>query len=261
MFARALIVLLLVLNVGVALWWLARPGAPVATQPDSDAPAGVARLQLADAPTATPPVGAAAPVAAVPGNISDAPDAPDAAEAEVSAAAADPAPVPGAAIDPAAGAARCLAFGPFTSAAATGRARAVLGAVATQLQVREEAVASGTSRGWRVVMPPLADRAAAQAMATRLAAAGFNDHFLMSSGDDANGIALGRYGSEASARRHAAALLAAGFDSVQAQPLSASRNRAWIDVALAGPAGRDDALRVASGAPRVLPRDCTGGPG
>lgn len=44
MFARALLVLLLVLNVGVAAWWLARSPAP--RQPLPSPPEGVARLQL-----------------------------------------------------------------------------------------------------------------------------------------------------------------------------------------------------------------------
>lgn len=251
MFARALIVLLLVLNVGVALWWLARPEVPASAQPEPDTLVGVARLQLADASPASAPLNTTANLAAI---------GDDTALAAGAAGASAPTPDlsgdPGAASAPAARATRCLAFGPFTSAVATDRARQVLGPAATRLQVREEVVPSSSARGWRVVMPPLADRAAAQAMAARLAAAGFDDHFLMSTGDDANGIALGRYGSEASARRHADALRAAGFDRVEAQPLSATGSRAWIDVALAGAAGGDDALRVASGARRVLPRDC-----
>ena len=46
MLIRALIVLLVVLNLGAAAWWLTRPmPEPVAP---ADLPAGVARLQLVD---------------------------------------------------------------------------------------------------------------------------------------------------------------------------------------------------------------------
>jgi len=44
MFARALIVLLLVLNVGVAAWWATRPEPPIPA--DRVQPVGVPRLQL-----------------------------------------------------------------------------------------------------------------------------------------------------------------------------------------------------------------------
>ncbi|RRU15807.1 hypothetical protein EGJ34_08725 [Stenotrophomonas sp. 278] len=53
MLTRALIVVLAILNVGVALWWMLR-GEPVPTP--VEAPAGVARLQFLD----TPPAAAAA---------------------------------------------------------------------------------------------------------------------------------------------------------------------------------------------------------
>ena len=58
MLIRALIVLLIVLNLGAAAWWLGRP-AP-SPEPAPALPAGVARLQLVDepAPVATPAVAA-----------------------------------------------------------------------------------------------------------------------------------------------------------------------------------------------------------
>lgn len=54
MFSRALLVLLVVLNLGVAAWWLARPAA---TQPPLPAtPEGVPRLQLVGEPGQEAPV-------------------------------------------------------------------------------------------------------------------------------------------------------------------------------------------------------------
>ena len=78
-------------------------------------------------------------------------------------------------------------------------------------------------------LPALADREAANAMATRLTAAGFKDHYIMPAGD-AMDIALGRFGSETAAQRHQAALRAAGF-VVRAEPIGEPGDvRYWIDV-------------------------------
>ncbi|MGH8025474.1 MAG: SPOR domain-containing protein, partial [Pseudoxanthomonas sp.] len=75
MLIRALIVLLIVLNVGVAAWWISRPEALPPALPAQ--PAGVARLQLlsesgktaaalppAPAPAVPPPAAATPPTAA-----------------------------------------------------------------------------------------------------------------------------------------------------------------------------------------------------
>src|SRR5690606_27680106 len=103
---------------------------------------------------------------------------------------------------PAAGPGRCHRFGPFADAAVAQRAVAVLQPMVQGLAVRETRPAA---RGWDVRMAALPDRAAAEAMATRLVAAGFADHYLLPAADDGSvDIALGRFGSEESARRHRA---------------------------------------------------------
>ena len=53
MFARALIVLLLILNLGVALWWTTRDDA-VPAAPDVVLPPGSERLRLLQDATQTP---------------------------------------------------------------------------------------------------------------------------------------------------------------------------------------------------------------
>lgn len=99
MLIRALIVLLLVLNLGVALWWISRPSpTPPAVQTDSTP--GVARLQLLSETAAAPP----------------------------QAAAATAAPV----------VSQCLAFGPFDDASAAAQAQSRLRAQVVQLQPRRE---------------------------------------------------------------------------------------------------------------------------
>jgi hypothetical protein len=253
MLARALIVLLVVLNLGVAIWWVARgDGAP--TPAVEAQPAGVARLQLLReaAPAAAHSTTAPAP--------STAQATPDASASDAAAReAAGPAPAR-VTQDPATTAAtpapqHCYAIGPFADAAAGDAARRRLQPAATRLHVRTE-TATAPRRDWRVWLPPLADRAAAQAMAGRIAAAGFDDYFIVAAGDEANSIALGRYRSEESARRREAALRAGGFADVRAEPLGEEPppSKAWIDIAAAAPLAAD--TRAALGGAGVESIDC-----
>lgn len=242
MFARALIVLLLVLNVGVAAWWALRPvpqPAPI-VQPD-----GVARLQLLSevaprpaldtpAPAPSPDVSsgtdtaepaaepAATPADASPANDGDSakPSAPEAAVVAPSAAAT-PAP---------AGQSICFSFGPFASTDAAQTANARLLPL-----VRRAVVHTRTAspvRGWRVVMPPLPTPEAAKATAKRIADAGFSDYLVMHEGGDANGIALGRYSGEATARRRVQSLAKAGF-AARAEPVGGGSSTTWLNIVAA----------------------------
>ncbi|QCO67024.1 SPOR domain-containing protein [Luteimonas yindakuii] len=236
MFARATIVLLIALNLGVGLWWLLRPE-PMPTAPP-DQPVGVPRLRLLA--EATPQTRETAALAA---------DATPATDAPLVELAAD---------DPATGdapaAARpraCHRIGPFADDAALARARGVLAPDVRRLAVHVPRAGGG--RGWRVLLPAQVDRAAAQAVTGRLAAAGFNDHFILG-GSEANAIALGRFGSEDGARRHAAALQAAGFPA-QAEAIAAADARRWLDIEV--DTGFDaDAARRATGAAQATPLDC-----
>ena len=219
MILRALIVLLVVINLGVAAWWAARAPAPPA--PVAEAPAGVPRLQLLH----EVPRSAArrAPAAAVPAVVP-----------------AGTAPT------------QCFSFGPFPTPAALRRAHERVQPEALHARVRE--VASGQPSGWRVFAPPLPSREEAQALAGRMTAAGIDDLLVMSDGSDANAIALGRYRNEDAARRRQAALQAAGF-TAQVAPLGDVTTQGWIDVA-AGPAF--DSARVAQdiAAAQVQRMDC-----
>lgn len=263
MLARALVVLLLMLNFGVATWWMLRPD-PLPPSPYR-VPDGVERLRLPgegevggapDAPRAVP---AEAPATAMPPPVVEGgEDDPDvvtpAAIAQTPGADAETAPAmiaDQAAASPAS-AMRCFSFGPYANAAAVAAARARLQPLGAQrISVRDELSAP---RGWRVVLPPQADRAAATALAARIGAAGFSDFLVVSSGEDANGIALGRYSGESAARRREAALRDAGFPA-QAQPIGDSTTRHWLDVA-AGSGFDAAAARAASGAAQANPLDC-----
>jgi len=235
MLLRATVVLLVILNFGVAVWWAVR-GAP------GDAAAlvdtGPATLQLAGESTPDEP---AAPTA-TPRDIVEPGEVPATEEAgnavaDVALRAADPA--------------RCVALGPFADAATRDAAAAQLAPAVVRIAARD---VGETPRGWRVWMAPLADRAAADAMVARLLAAGFNDYYVIADGAEANSIALGRFGSEASARARAQALRAAGFEA-DAAPLGSTLVRHWIDAMLAeGDTG--EAVRARVGAARADARDC-----
>jgi hypothetical protein len=212
MFLRALIVLLLVVNLGVAAWWATRDAPP--PPPGPSQPAGVPRLQL----------------------LREAPRrAPARAVADTSAAASM----------------QCLRFGPYASPAALRRAHARLQGRVPMLRARE--IASGTPEGWSVFMPPQPSVAAAEALVARMAAAGVEDLVVLREGAQANGVALGRYSSEASAQRRRDALATAGFQA-QLAPIGVDAT-GWIDV---GATASFDAARTAQeiGAATHAPIDC-----
>ena len=241
MLARALIVLLVVLNLGVAAWWMARDEAAPA-RAAVELPAGVARLQLlreagrvAPGPRPTPAPRMSPPPAVEPA--APAAEAPAAASAATTVVTAAP---------------HCYALGPFSDAGKIAAARRQLQSRVARLHVREQA--SGPRRDWRVWLPPQADRAAAQALVERIAAAGFADYYIVAAGEEANSISLGLYGSEASARRRETALREAGFASVRAEAVGeATPTTTWIDVASAAPLAAVDGQALGAG---VEPIDC-----
>lgn len=228
MLIRALIVLLIVLNAGVAAWWISRPEPLPPALPAQ--PAGVPRLQLLSesGKTAAPPL---TPVPSTP-------------------APSPPAAV--AAVEPAAPA-QCFSIGPFADRVAAGSAATRIGSQITRGNPRE--VPGKTAQGYNVVLPPQVDREAAQTLAQRIGAAGFDDYLVVNSGAQANGIALGRYRSREGAERRQAALRAAGFDA-QLQPIgNEGAAQWWLDVAAAAGATASG-LRSGAGAPQSRSLDC-----
>jgi cell division protein FtsN len=278
MLTRALIVVLAILNVGVALWWMLR-GEP-ATAPPAAPPTGVARLQLLDtptapAPTATAPAAASAAPAADTAALTDAtPEPPKPAVAttpEPVKPVAPPAPVPAptvAAVAPAVGRPtetppaptpaaplQCISLGPFadrdTAMAAQGKA----GGLVQRSRLRE-VPKPGASGTYRVMMPAAASREEAQAMVKRIAAAGISDYYIMGQGDDANAIALGQYRNREGAERRMAALSAAGFS---ARLVGGGEGSAqwWVDAALSATTS-PGAARQRSGAAQQRSLECAG---
>jgi hypothetical protein len=228
---RASLVLLVVLNLGVALWWALRSDAPPV--PAEEAPSGIARLQLLSERPELRPASTIAPVA----TSTDTPAPPT------------PAPQPPASTPPE----RCYSAGPFADTAALDAARAALAPMASRVRSRE--LRENGGRGWRVYLPAAADRAAADANAQRLRAAGFTDLVVVGDGAEAHSVALGRFSTEARARAHAAALQTAGF-AAKAEALGETRSRYWLDL-VAGPGfDQNQARRGADTAVRST--DCAG---
>ncbi len=214
MILRAAIVFLLVLNLGVAAWWLAAgniaPSQPATALTSSE---GAPRLRLLSEAVPAKPT---APAPADGGSVAVADEATN--QSQVMPAATS--------------AASCLRFGPFTDAAARDAARPALQRLAEQVVARE--TQGKSTRGWRVYMPAQASRDAAKAVVEQIKAAGINDWYIIANGDEANSIALGRYGGEDSARRREAQLAAKGFIA-RAEPLGDTPPQWWLDARL--PAG------------------------
>jgi cell division protein FtsN len=230
MLIRALIVLLVVLNLGVGAWWISRPAAQPPALPEQ--PAGVARLQLLSERETTAEATPPAPAPAV------APASTEAAPAPVVAAVT---------------ATQCFSIGPFDSDVAATAAAARIAAQATRVRPRE--VPGQQASGYNVLLPPLADRAAAQALAQRIGAAGFDDLLVINGGEQANGIALGRYRSREGAERRQAALKAAGFDAQLQAIGNEGPSRWWLDIAAAEGVAVSR-LRSLAAAPKSQSLDC-----
>lgn len=165
-----------------------------------------------------------------------------------------PAGAPAAAAGPPVAARQCFSLGPFEDTLAATRAREGLDANA-QVRLRREPIDSG--QGWRVLIPPSDSMDAAQALAQRIGEAGFTDYLVMREGADARAIALGRYGSEATARRRVEAMADAGFEDAVAQPLG-NAAQVWLDITAAGDFDAE-AARTSTGAAQREPRDCPSG--
>lgn len=274
MLTRALIVVLAILNLGVATWWLLRDeparaplpppptgvaelrwlpgGTDVAVAAQASAAAPTEALVEREAAPATAVSAAPAPAAAMPaapGKPAEPVKAP-----EPMAAVAKPAPEP-VAEKPAAPAVppRCLALGPFADRAAASAAQSRAGNLLSQVRLREQPAASGSAR-YRVLLPAAASRDDAQATVKRIVAAGLSDYYIISQGDETNAIALGQYRNREGAERRMAAVQAAGF-----QPrlvASGDAGQWWLEGQLA--TGSEPAqAQQRSGAAQQRSLECT----
>jgi hypothetical protein len=277
MLTRALIVVLVILNLGVALWWLLR-GEPVSEPAAS--PVGVAQLEVlpptqAPPAAATPtnnapalqdvtPASAPAATAAPVGQPPVTPDLPPTAVAATPAPAATapavapgpaaaPAVAPPAPVAPPAAPAQCVSLGPFADRATAQAAQSRAGSALRTARLREVADAGATR--YRVLLPPAASREEAQATVKRIVAAGVSDYYIISQGEETHAIALGQYRNREGAERRLAALSAAGFKAKMVASGGDGSAQWWLDATLA--AGTEAAAaRQRSGAAQQRSLEC-----
>jgi len=204
MILRGLAVFLLCLNLGVALWWIAHPGAVVAPPPPLAA--GTGSLVLLGEAEAPPP--------------SD--------QAEVGAV---PVPMPAMAA--------CLSLGPFDTPAELRVAMNALTPHVARIQFRE--VAATELRGYRVFLPAAGNREAALATARQLAARGVRDYYVVTAGEQENTVSLGLFRDLDNAGKRRDELTALGFQPVL-EPRTTHAPAWWID--LAAEAGFDWKARL-----------------
>lgn len=223
MLIRALVILLLVLNAGIALWWALHTPAPASAAADQ-AP-GVEMLQLV----------------ATHGDSTVSQPSENDIEAKIE---------------------QCASFGSFPSASAAHAAGRQLQAEGIETgNQRAGVVAStvrqshaGSPRSWRVMLPALPSAEESAAVAKRIAATGFRDYYVIRDGADANAIALGLFGNEASAHQRAATLVKDGFGAV-VLPVGAGKVEHWLDIAAAA-AFEAKLLGIKLGVPRTEDLDC-----
>ncbi|QNH23180.1 SPOR domain-containing protein [Xanthomonas sp. GW] len=272
MLVRALLVVLTILNLGVALWWATQPQTP-APAPMPALPAGVATLQLVPASTAVPQAASAAPAASAPtpavhaatapaasAPAADAPattEVPATAAPAVAAAASPPPKAPSvaaaAAAEPAVAAPVCLSLGPYPDRAAAETAAAALRTAAPRPRLRE--VGDGDATSFRVLLPTIGGEDGVKAAVDRIVAAGIRDYYPIREGDAGNAIALGQYRSREGAERRKAELAKAGFNVDLIPSGGSGQSRWWLDLRTDS-AAQATALRRQLGAQRQRALDC-----
>ena len=193
MLLRALIVLLLCMNVGVAAWWASHRESEPAAVPttDKDVPSLVLLSE-----TERKPVADAAELAEAPMPLS-----PDAV---------------------------CLSIGPFATPAQLRLAMDLMLPRVERIQFRE--VPAVALRGYRVYLPPAASRAEALQTARALSAKGISDYYVVTAGDDENTVSLGSFRELDNATQRREAVAALGYTPV-IEPRTEQVPQWWIDVA------------------------------
>ncbi len=190
---RALVLLLLCMNLGVAAWWIWHREPVAIVLPATDK--GVSSLTLLSE-SERPPVVAATELDTVP--------------------------------EPASANLQCLSLGPFATPADLRRAMNLLMPKVERIQFRE--VAAVALRGYRVYLPAAGSRAEALEVARALAAHGVNDYYVVTAGDQQNTVSLGIFRDLENAKRRQDEIAAMGYNpTVEARTGQASQW--WIDLA------------------------------
>jgi len=194
MLPRALVLLLLAMNLGVALWWALRP-APQPAPPLALSEPGVPAIRL---------LSEVDPALAAP------------AEAEPTE------PPEAIAVQR-----QCIEVGPFLTQIDLKRVLGALTPLAQRIQYRETRAV--IRRGYRVFLPSPGSREAALAQARELAARGLRDYYVVTAGDEQNTVSLGLYRDEANAQRRRDEVRALGIEP-RLEPRNEELPQYWIDL-------------------------------
>ncbi len=161
---------------------------------------------------------------------------------------------------PPAGAAGCYRIGPFTDAVLADKAGDFLKEIplAHERRIEEQQVVVG----YRVYLPPLASREAAEQKRRELTRRGFKDHSLIQEEGLNNAISLGKFSVEANAQKHLQTLVAQGIKA-QVQTLQQQRTFQWLYLnpaeSLAGSLLRLRQTDWGSAKVKLEEASCTGG--
>jgi len=196
MLARALLLSLLLMNLGVAAWWSLRVEPtlvpPVAIETDVPTLRLLSEIDAAGAIADTPEmVGPPSPAGGELGQ-------------------------------------QCLQIGPFLTQADLRRATAALTPSVDRIQFRENRVL--THRGHWVFLPAQGTREAALSMARDLSAKGLRDYYVVTAGDRENTISLGLFRDLANAELRRNEVQALGF-APELQERREETPNYWIELA------------------------------
>jgi len=193
---RALLLLLLCMNLGVAAWWATHRDPPRPAPPAIER--GVPSLRLLSEVERRPVGDPAAELAEAPTPLS-----------------AD---------------AQCLSLGPFETPADLRLAMDRLLPRVERIQFRE--VAGTALRGYRVYLPAAASRQAALDVARRLAAQGISDYYLVTAGPHQDTVSLGGFRDLDAATQRRDRVAALGYSPI-IEPRTEAVSQWWIDLAAA----------------------------
>jgi len=193
---RAVILLLVCMNLGVASWWAMHREAPTTPLPANER--GVATLKLLSEVESPPSAQAADELNAAP--------------------------------DPLNAAAYCLSLGPFQTPADLRHAMNLLMPLVNRIQFRE--LPATAIRGYRVFLPPAGSREQALKTARELAAHGITDYYVVTAGDQQDTVSLGVFRDLANAKKRHDQITALGYGAVM-EPRTEDVPQWWIDIATA----------------------------
>lgn len=252
MISRALVAVLLMMNLGVAAWWLLRdsPAAADAVAQSRDAvpplvllaerPAKVPGNTRAIEPAAAPATTDGAPVDATPApNTPSPPSSPTATGATSPLAASAPAAAPANPPEVAATTGtdvvtQCFSIGPFQSLADLRRVSAAIEPALQRQQVR--GARGSETRGYRVYLPAFASRQLALETARTLETRGLRDYYVVTAGAGENTVSLGLFRELANAEARREEVRGFGYEA-RLEPRTEEVTNWWLDIAARADSG------------------------